>query len=370
MIRSLLLVLLTTLAAHAQFTLRGRVVNAVDEKPVPFCSVFLANTTKGTTADENGNFVLTALPPGRFDLIVSSVGFETLASTLATSVSAPLLVRLQPSARELQEVQVRARRDPAWLQNLALFKQYFIGTSKSAQACEIVNQDVLWFNDDRSALRFTGGAREPLLIENKALGYRIKYVLEQFVFEYSRQFVSYLGYPVYEPLIPRNKREAARWEKARKIAYLGSTMHFMRALHSRKTAEEGFTIRRVLERIDSTKAGSGWHTKRVRYLVQDLLPATLLINEKTSSDTLTVLTFDNLMQITYTREKEAPEYMRSLSPFSTRSVGGPQTSIIYMTEPYVTVERNGNFYNPLGVAVEGYWGWEKMAELLPLTYEP
>ncbi|HEX9956077.1 MAG TPA: carboxypeptidase-like regulatory domain-containing protein [Fibrella sp.] len=368
MLKSLLLVLLTTFSAQAQFTLRGRVINDVDEQPVPFCSVFLANTTKGTTADEHGNFVLPDLPAGRFDLVVSSVGFETLASTLTTNQTASLLVRIRPSANLLAEVHVRASRDPEWLENLATFKRFFIGTSKVAQNCQIVNQNSLWFDDDRAARRFTAGAREPLVIENKALGYRIRYVLEQFVYEYSRQYVSYLGYPVYEPMKPRNRRESLRWEKARKAAYLGSSMHFMRALHAGRTVEEGFEIHRVLERVDSTKRGGQWQVKRARYLLKDALPATLLLNDRVSTDSTTVLSFENMIQVTYTGEKEPPEYLRSLSPFSTPGVGGPQTSIIYLTEPSVTIERNGNFYNPLGLAIEGYWGWEKMAELLPLTY--
>ncbi len=369
--RILLLLLLTTLTAHAQLSLRGRVVNAADGQPVPFCSVFLANTTKGTTADENGNFLLPNLPAGRFDLIVSSVGFETLASPINTNQSAPLLIRLAPSANQLAEVQVRANRDPEWLEHLDVFLKNFIGTSKNAQECRIVNQNALWFDDDRAALQLKGGAREPLVIENKALGYRIRYVLEQFMFDYGRKSVSYLGYPVYEPMKPRSRRETMRWEKARRTAYLGSCMHFMRTLYARKTAEEGFEIRRVLERADSTKVAGQWRVKRARYLVKDALPATFLLNDDASTDSTTALAFENLIQITYTQENESPEFVRSLSPFSEKlSPGGPQTSLIYLTEPTVTVERNGNFYNPLGIIFEGYWGWEKMAELLPLTYEP
>ncbi|XWW47658.1 carboxypeptidase-like regulatory domain-containing protein [Fibrella sp. USSR17] len=369
--KAFLLVLLTTLSVQAQFTLRGKVVNAVDEQPVPFCSVFLANTTKGTTADENGNFVLANLPAGRFDLVVSSVGFETLASPLNTNQPAQLLVRIMPSANQLAEVQVRASRDPEWLEQLDVFLKNFIGTSKNAQECRIVNQNVLWFDDNRTTLRLTGGAREPLVIENKALGYRIRYVLDQFLFDYGHKSVSYLGYPVYELMKPRNRRESLRWEQARKAAYLGSSMHFMRTLHAKKTAEEGFEIRRMVERTDSTKVGGQWRVKQARYLVKDALPATFILNDDASTDSTTALAFENLIQVTYTGEKEAPEYVRYSNPFSSNpGAPGPQTSIIHMLEPLVTIERNGNFYNPLGVVFEGYWGWEKMAELLPLTYEP
>ena len=369
--KTFVLVLLTTLAVHAQFTLKGRVVNAVDEQPVPFCSVFLANTTKGTTADENGYFVLANLPVGRFDLVVSSVGFETLASPLNTNQPAPWLIRVRSSATQLTEVQVRANRDPEWLEHLGLFLKNFIGTSKNAQECKILNQNALWFDDNRATMRLMGGAKEPLVIENKALGYRIRYVLDQFLYDYGHKSVSYLGYPVYELMKSRGRREQLRWEQARKAAYLGSPMHFMRTLHARNTAEEGFEIRRVLERADSTKVAGKWRVEQVRYLINDKLPAPFLLNKDASTDSTTALSFENLIQVTYTKEKESMEYMRNVAPFgTTSSAAEAQTSIIYLTEPLVTIERNGNFYNPLGVLFEGYWGWEKMAELLPLTYEP
>ena len=367
----LLLFLLTTLTAHAQFTLKGRVVNDVDEQPVPFCSVFLANTTKGTSADENGNFVLPNLPPGRFDLVVSSVGFETVALPLNTNQPASLLIRVRPSATQLAEVQVRANRDPEWLEHLDLFIKNFIGTSANAQNCKILNQNTLWFDDNRATMRLVGGAKEPLMIENKALGYRIRYVLDQFLYDYGRKSVSYLGYPVYELMKARGRREQLRWEQARKVAYLGSPMHFMRTLHAKNTAEEGFEIRRVLERADSTKVVGRWRVERVRYLINDKLPASFLLSNEASTDSTTALSFENLIQVTYTEEKESAEYRRNVAPFGTvPSAAGPQISIIYLTEALVTIERNGNFYNPLGVLFEGYWGWEKMAELLPLTYEP
>jgi hypothetical protein len=73
------LFLLLSLPTYAQLTLRGRVVNAADEQPVPFASVFLANTNKGTTADGEGRFTLANVPTGRYELVASSVGFEAWA---------------------------------------------------------------------------------------------------------------------------------------------------------------------------------------------------------------------------------------------------------------------------------------------------
>lgn len=367
----ILFLLLFTFTAHAQLTLKGRVVNATDEQPVPFCSVFLANTTKGTTADENGNFTLTNLPDGRYDLVASSVGFETVAAPIQTKQAAPLLIRMKANVAQLAEVQVRANRDPEWLANLKQFTKLFIGTSKNARDCKILNTTALWFDDDRNSLKLTGGAREPLQIENGALGYRIQYVLAQFQYDYGKHYVSYLGYPVFEAMKPRNNAQEKRWLKARKEAFRGSSMHFMRALHAGMTEQQGFLIQRIIERKDSSKMDLINRLQIARYLIKDSLPGSFLVDSDSSSTELTKVQFENLVQVTYKLEKEATEYRNEHLPMNSSTFAAPfQTSILRLVEPHILVEPNGNYYNPLGIVFEGYWGWEKMADMLPFTYEP
>ncbi|MBO0933354.1 carboxypeptidase-like regulatory domain-containing protein [Fibrella aquatilis] len=363
--------LFITLTAHAQLTLKGRVINDADAQPVPFCSVFLANTTKGTTADENGNFTLTNLPDGRYDLVASSVGFETVAAPIQTRQTASLLIRMKANAMQLSEVQVKANRDPEWLVNLEQFTKLFIGTSKNARDCKILNPNVLWFDDNRDSLVLRGGAREPLQIENGALGYRIRYVLAQFDYDYGSRYVSYLGYPVFEAMKPRSNAQEKRWFKAREEAFRGSSMHFMRALCAGMTEQQGFVIRRIIERKDSSKTALTNRVKIERYLVKDPLPGSFLVDSDSSSAELTKVQFENLVQVTYTLEKEATEYRNEHTTFNSSTfTAPPQTSIMRLVQPYILVEANGNYYNPLGVIFEGYWGWEKMADMLPFTYEP
>ncbi|MBO0938152.1 carboxypeptidase-like regulatory domain-containing protein [Fibrella sp. HMF5335] len=357
--------------AHAQIILKGRVVNAANEQPVPFCSVFLANTTKGTTADENGNFTLTNLPDGRYDLVASSVGFETVAAPIQTKQTAPLLIKMNANATQLAEVQVKANRGPEWLANLEQFTKLFIGTSKNARDCKILNTNALWFEDKPDSLMLVGGAREPLEIENSALGYRIHYVLTQFVYDYGSRYVSYLGYPVFEAMTARSNAQEKRWQKSRRDAFSGSSMHFMRALYAGMTEQQGFVIQRIIERKDSTKTRLTNRVKTDRYLIKDPLPGSFLLDTDSSSAQLARVQFDNLVQVTYRLEKEAPEY-RNEHSFQQASTFAPppQTSIMRLVQPYVLIEANGNYYNPLGIVFEGYWGWEKIADMLPFTYEP
>gem|GEM_PF-5512496 len=57
-------VLIFPLVSLAQLSIKGKVVNASTGAVIPGCSVFIANTSKGTTADGNGYFELSDIPRG------------------------------------------------------------------------------------------------------------------------------------------------------------------------------------------------------------------------------------------------------------------------------------------------------------------
>ena len=105
--------------------------------------------------------------------------------------------------------------------------------------------------------------------------------------------------------------------------------------------------------------------------MKDPLPGSFLVDSDSSSTELTKVQFENLVQVTYTLEKETKEYRNERSTLNSSTFAAPlQTSVVRLAEPHILVEPNGNYYNPLGIIFEGYWGWEKMADMLPFTYEP
>ena len=78
-------------------------------------------------------------------------------------------------------------------------------------------------------------ATEPLVIVNKALGYKILYQLEEFQVDYKNNSMMYLGFPLFEEMGSKK-----RWKKAREKAYQGSVMNFMRCLYDNKLQQEGY----------------------------------------------------------------------------------------------------------------------------------
>jgi hypothetical protein len=61
-------------------TIRGKVVDAATNEPVPFASVVIWNTTIGAMTDFDGNFLFTGLKPGFVEVRVSYVGYKPYVS--------------------------------------------------------------------------------------------------------------------------------------------------------------------------------------------------------------------------------------------------------------------------------------------------
>ncbi|KQS30904.1 TonB-dependent receptor [Dyadobacter sp. Leaf189] len=95
-------------AANAQSsngTIRGRVTTS-DGKPAAYVSVGIDHSNKGTTTDEDGNYVLTDIKPGSYTLKVSFVGLQSQEQQVSVTAreKAQQDFTLSESASQLNEV--------------------------------------------------------------------------------------------------------------------------------------------------------------------------------------------------------------------------------------------------------------------------
>lgn len=92
-------------------SLRGRVVDALSNEPLPFVNVIVSGTTIGTITDMNGNFVLTGLTPGFVRIEASFVGYRRAISS-ETEVSAARVnsieIQMEEQKEQIEEVTVTA----------------------------------------------------------------------------------------------------------------------------------------------------------------------------------------------------------------------------------------------------------------------
>lgn len=93
--------------------LRGQITDAETGAPLADANVTLSSpgedVRKGTATDSAGHYAFAGLPPGRYVLRVSAVGFQTAARTvvLQPDESQALNLPLQPSTYTLNEIVVR-----------------------------------------------------------------------------------------------------------------------------------------------------------------------------------------------------------------------------------------------------------------------
>lgn len=90
--------------------IRGQVVDATSNEPVPFASVVIWNTTTSAMTDFDGYFSFTGVQPGFVELRVSSVGYKTYVSEavmVTNNNEVNLVIPLETTVVEVGDVIVR-----------------------------------------------------------------------------------------------------------------------------------------------------------------------------------------------------------------------------------------------------------------------
>src|SRR5512140_263340 len=120
-------------------TLTGRVLDAATGMPIENANVFLAQTILGTSSDQQGNFKITKIPPGKYRLVASRVGYQiqTMSVTVGGSDSFWREVNMPPRILQTEEVQVSGEAQTAWKKDLKSFAEKFLGSGDNASYCTI-----------------------------------------------------------------------------------------------------------------------------------------------------------------------------------------------------------------------------------------
>ena len=366
-ILAVLLFLSFSLKAQQTYTISGTVKDGQTGETLPFANVFFAETTYGVNTDPEGNFQLTVRQAGTYDLIVRFVGYQTYGVNLRLDEEQEIRldISLTPEEVNLGSFTLSAEKDENWKRYLDEFKQVFLGFSKNASQCKILNEDNLNFYFDRKENALYAFSKEAIRVENKALGYNLDYYLEEFKIDYGRGLNIYYGYTVFTEMEDGSNRRQRIWEENRKKAYEGSIQHFFSTVFEGTQNDEGYIVQVAK---DITNFGRVLDPKNVN------LKEWLRDGQSELSRTLP---FDNFLYITYTRERETPEYVQNAKPGGkmnsvSASKLGQQISWISMAEgkQAIEFERSGYVYDPLSFYSAGYWGFEKVADMVPINYKP
>ncbi|MCJ7821426.1 MAG: carboxypeptidase-like regulatory domain-containing protein, partial [Bacteroidales bacterium] len=91
--------------------IKGKVVDASSNEPVPFASVVIWNTTIGAMTDFDGNFLFTGVRPGYVEIRASSVGYKPYISEavmVTNNNEVNFLIPLQTSVVAINDVVIKA----------------------------------------------------------------------------------------------------------------------------------------------------------------------------------------------------------------------------------------------------------------------
>lgn len=229
------LLLLACLQLHAQ-VISGRVYRAGTDSVIAHASIYLGGTLTGTISDKNGRFRLQVLE-GKIPLIVSCVGYS---STVVNNYSPneELKVYLKPKVNELRGITINGGSSKSREAMIKMFVREFIGTTRNAASCTILNMDDIDFNYNRKTSTLTAFCSSAIEIENRRLGYHISYYLDYF--KKRDGTTSYDGHFVFKDKAADANRKVIN--SNREEAYDGSRMQFIRALWNNTLQDHYFAI--------------------------------------------------------------------------------------------------------------------------------
>ena len=327
---------LTSIAIiHPKSTISGIILDKDTRLPLSDVNIFLAHTTIGAASDHIGKFRIESAPEGIYDLIFDCMGYETksIKIQIIQSQALSFTVELKPKIYSTDQIQIIAEKPKEWLKRLEIFIREFIGQSRNARECVVLNSEVLKFQIDSVTNKFLAFSDSILRIRNNALGYHINVKLVQFEYSYKDATCLYEMYPIFRELKSDDEKQLSRWIENRQKSFKGSLRHFI----SLFTQDQYFPIFKLY-----TKKATGDKF----YVSVDNLKC-----EQIENSSLLKISFDYFLGIDYYR------------------FGYPEmSSMLRLDQGYAYIDSLGNIYGP--ITKRGAWSEERLADLLPYDYNP
>jgi hypothetical protein len=392
------LLMIASTGMSAQYSISGYVLDGQSGNPLEGASVFINNATKGTSTFAEGRFILGNIKEGQYQLVISMIGYDPAVREITVERNIDTIrVRLQTRAVSLKPVIILPEKQRLYY--LGIFRNGFIGRSANAASCRILNPDILSFdyNDRNSSLEVS--ADDFLIVENKILGYRIKFLLNKFVHSVNADG-SYTTYYDGQALFEEMEGGSAKkrqWIKNRLKTYFGSSMHFFRAALDQRLIEDGFVLHTLIRKQNEQRppdevidakinrfrkpaaamtsrdkdsleywAQKARQPKTIQYLLRDTVRSQQIIHP-TDQKGIYALGFQNYLYVVYTKGKSE---LRSAYYDKTNNSAIPY-SIFELKNEYAFFDESGVLMNPQSLVFEGYFGENGgLANMLPTDYEP
>jgi len=301
----------------------GTVLDKKTNKTIPLASVYFNGTKTGTTADKDGNFKFDISKHTLMPITISAIGYYS-KKTKDYTFSEPLEIYLSPKIYELNEAVVadkslkKKRR-----RYMRLFKDEFLGTTPNSHDCRILNEEDIRFVYESADDTLRTYAFKPIIIANKALGYKITYYLDKFEYYKRNKSTFFRGNIIFKEMV----KSPEMFLEKRESTYRGSRMHFIRSLWKDDLSANGFRV-----------AKSG-HDK-VKYIP---------------------IKYDEVVL----QDGDNNKFIRSLKPLEIDYL--TNFSCMVFLKEYVYFDKTG-YFDPSGINWEGDMGRQRIADWLPYEF--
>ncbi|WP_010232141.1 TonB-dependent receptor [Gillisia marina] len=106
MIKAILSMLLfaVCISTYSQNSISGKLVDLETNQPIIGGNVYISKLEKGSITNLNGEFQLSNIPEGEWNMVISFIGYTTKTVSFNSPSENPLIIELQPTAIEMEEV--------------------------------------------------------------------------------------------------------------------------------------------------------------------------------------------------------------------------------------------------------------------------
>ncbi|MFD0751438.1 carboxypeptidase-like regulatory domain-containing protein [Mucilaginibacter calamicampi] len=387
-----LIIIFLALNASAQgLKISGRIIDSANHEAVPNVTVYIGNSSISTAANKDGRYTLNNLMPGSYTLVTSCIGYAPEQVQVSLTKDEVVNINLNIQATELAEVNIKSNN--YWGRNLGLFTTYFIGNSEYSSLCKIINEKALRLNFENRIL--SASTTDFLIIENKALGYRIKFLINNYTVDIAKRVFHYNGIAIFEDL-QGSEKQKKNWAKLRQNVFKASFNGFLHSLARSKVTQDGFIVRRFLrydnpdrpadsvlqksiERLMTMKPSKAVTDslanlsytralpKKIEQVIGKVLTAADLTKPSKEAG-LTDLVFEDYIYVIY--KKKRINFRDNL--YRTREASDNQLSIIEnknIADP-VQFNADGLKITKGALFFDGAWGDPSVSYMLPNNYLP
>ena len=346
---------------HAQ-RIAAVVADRSTHQPIGDVFVFLANSSAGTASDDLGRFQLELPESKDIVLVFSHINYELFTLEIADIRYVRDTFFLKSTGVELEEAVVTVQKKPR-LRNrrLRAFTKAFLGENTNDKLVRIVNPDALLFQQKDDRLVAT--ASEPLVIENRKLGYMIRFYLEAFAL-YDNYDLLYRGNTFFEP-ISASADEERQFEKNRLETFKESSRHFFSSL--------------ARHQLDSTLYRIGFSQMDHHFEFINFTPIqpSGIIAAGQEGDNYEIR-LNGFLTVVHLNTPSATSPQPSSPPDLKQGVpqnipaAQPEFAVSYLRSKSnkIIITKFGKIINPSDIEEYGYWTTQRVAALLPSDYFP